>query len=42
MIIGGTFGITAEVNKDFDDQVVALGEDRSLNYFADYIYIFVA
>ena len=38
MIIGGIFGIIAEINKGLDDQVITLSEVGSLNYFADYIY----
>jgi len=38
MIIGGIFGITAEISKGLDDKVIALNEADSLKYFADYIY----
>jgi len=38
MIIGGIFGITAEISKGLDDQVITLSEVDSIKYFADYIY----
>ena len=41
MIIGGIFGITAELNKGLDDQVITLSEAGSLKYFADYIYTII-
>ena len=41
MIIGGMLGIVAEINKGFDDQVIALNQVGSLNYVADYIYMII-
>ena len=34
MIIGGIFGITAEISKGLDDQVITLNEIESLKFFA--------
>lgn len=41
MIIGGILGITAEINKGLDDQIINLSDIGSTNYLADYIYSFI-
>ena len=41
MVIGGIVGIVAEINKGLDDQVISLSEIDSVNYFADYVYVFI-
>ncbi|PPR45429.1 MAG: hypothetical protein CFH18_00439 [Alphaproteobacteria bacterium MarineAlpha5_Bin8] len=41
MIIGGILGITAELNKGLDEQVISLSEIESVNFLADYIYMLI-
>ena len=41
MIIGGIIGISAEIIKGLDEQIISLSESETINYFADYIYIFI-
>ena len=41
MVIGGTLGIAAEINKGLDDQAIFLSEIDSVNYFADYVYVLI-
>jgi len=41
MVIGGTLGIAAEINKGLDDQAISLSEIDSVNYFADYVYVLI-
>ena len=41
MILGGIVGMLAEINKGLDDQIISLSEIGTINYFADYIYMFI-
>ena len=41
MFVGGIFGISAEINKGLENQVISLSEVDSLNFFADYVYLII-
>ncbi len=41
MILGGIIGISAEIIKGLNDEIISLSEAGTTNFFADYIYMFI-